>query len=330
MERLSLTTVEFEGDNNVYLLDDGPDTVLVDTGYGSEETRAQLVSKLETHGVSFDDIDRVFLTHWHADHTGLAGQIQRASDAEVFVHSRDAPLVENDDSAWAELREIQTASFDEWGIPETKQHELFDRMEDGRTDTESPAVTAFQNGDEFRVNGRNLRVKHAPGHAAGLCMFEWERDGVREVFSGDTVLPVYTPNVGGADVRVEDSLEKYLRTLRNVVDVEYDRAWPGHRTPISNPAKRARHIVEHHEERAWWVLDALRRRGPCDVWTVSDYLFGDLKGIHIIHGPGESYAHLEHLEQCRAVTRTGLKYDIADDTVDTLDGTTEKRWDLEF
>lgn len=328
MERLSLTSGEFEGDNNVYLLDDGPDTVLVDTGYGSDETRAQLVSKLDTHDVEFADVDRIFLTHWHADHVGLAGEIQRASDAEVYVHTRDAALVEDDDYAWTELREIQAAYFDEWGIPETKQDELVDVIEAGRTDTESPAVTTFEDGDEFRVNGRTLRVRHAPGHAAGLCLFEMERGGSREVFSGDALLPVYTPNVGGADVRVENSLAKYLRALRDIVDADYARAWPGHRAPIDDPTGRARHIIEHHEERAWRVLDALRRRGPCDVWTVSDELFGELERIHIIHGPGESYAHLEHLEQRGAVTRDGDEYDVAADVSDELDETAEERWSL--
>lgn len=330
MERLSLTTVEFEGDNNVYLLDDGPSTVLVDTGYSSEKTRAQLVRELETHDVSFADVGLIFLTHWHADHIGLAGEIQRASGAEVFVHSQDAPLVENDDSSWDDLRKTQTAFFDEWGIPKTKQIELFEHMETGRTNAEPPAVTQFGDGDEFSVNNQKLRVKHAPGHTAGLCMFEWEHDGAREIFSGDAILPVYTPNVGGADIRVEDALAKYLRTLRDVVDAEYDRAWPGHRTPISDPAERARNIIEHHEERAWRVLDALYRHGPCDVWTVSDDLFGDLEGIHIIHGPGESYAHLEHLERRGVVTRTERKYDITDDVVDALNEITENRWSLKF
>lgn len=336
MERLSLSTVEFEGDNNAYLFDDGPETVLVDTGYGSEETHSQLARKLGTHGVACADIDRVFLTHWHADHAGLAGEIQRASGAEVFVHSRDAPLVADSDRAWADLRELQTASFRKWGIPKPKQRELSDHMSGGRTDTESPTVTEFEDEEEFRVNGQTLRVKHAPGHAAGLCLFERERDGLRDVLSGDALLPVYTPNVGGADLRVDHPLSNYLRTLQDVVEASYDRAWPGHRAPISDPAERAREIIEHHEKRAWRVLDALRRRGPCDVWTVSDDLFGELTGIHIVHGPGEAYAHLEHLERHGAVTRTEGMYDIvadvenAIDVADSMDRTPEKRWSLEF
>jgi hypothetical protein len=102
-------------------------------------------------------------------------------------------------------------------------------------------------------------------------------------------------------------------------DADYDRAWPGHRDPIDDPTARAELIIYHHEERAWRVLDALRRKCPCDTWTVSDDLFGELEGIHILHGPGESYAHLEHLEREGAVVREGDRYRLADGVAERLD-----------
>jgi D-Tyr-tRNAtyr deacylase len=37
-ERIKLSNTAFEGDNNVFLINDGPETVLVDTGDGSEAT----------------------------------------------------------------------------------------------------------------------------------------------------------------------------------------------------------------------------------------------------------------------------------------------------
>jgi len=182
-------------------------------------------------------------------------------------------------------------------MPEAKQEVLLERMVHDEATVETPTVIPFEDGETFAVDGTELEVVHTPGHAAGLSMFEAEIDGQRVVFSGDTLLPVYTPNVGGADVRVDRPLEKYLRALRGMVDADYDRAWPGHRDPIADPTGRAQYIIDHHEERSWRVLDALDRTGPCDTWTVSAELFGELDSIHILHGPGESYAHLEHLER---------------------------------
>ncbi len=330
MERISLTNAAFEGDNNAYLFADGPETVLVDTGDGAATTREQLESALADHGVGFADVDSIFLTHWHGDHTGLAGPIQAESGADVYVHARDAPLVEGDEDAWSAMHDDQNAYFDQWGMPDDKQRALRERMAGSGPGDVAPEVTTFEDGDTFSFDGYELRVVHTSGHADGLCIFETERDGRLEVFSGDALLPQYTPNVGGADVRVERPLEKYLRALRHIADADYDRAWPGHRDPIDDPTARAESIIHHHEERAWNVLDALRRKGPCDTWTVSDDLFGDLEGIHILHGPGESYAHLEHLERADAVVRTGTEYRLADGISEQVEEADEERWELAY
>nr|WP_240452089.1 MBL fold metallo-hydrolase [Halostella salina] len=323
-----LSNSAFEGNNNAYLFDDGPETVLLDTGDWMEATRTQLTDALDSHGVSVADIDRILLTHWHHDHTGLAGEIQAASGADVFVHAEDAPLVGGDDDAWAAFHDAQERYFEEWGIPEPKRAELRDRMVDPTT-LDAPEVTPMSDGDTFTVNGRDLRVVHTSGHAAGLCMFETTLDGSDVVFTGDALLPEYTPNVGGADVRVRKPLEKYLRALRRIADAGYSRAWPGHRDPIDDPTARAEHIARHHEERAWRVLTALDESGPLDPWAVSAELFGELSGIHILHGPGEAYAHLEHLARTGAVVAERRTYRIAERASDALDRRTDQRWELD-
>ncbi|MFA9425605.1 MBL fold metallo-hydrolase [Natronorubrum sp. A-ect3] len=330
MERISLSNSAFEGNNNTYLFSDGPETVLIDTGDWMETTREQLEAAFDERELEFSDIDRIFLTHWHGDHTGLAGELQAASGADVYAHAADAPLIEGDEDVWAELSDLQEQYFEQWGMPESKRDVLREVLAGGKPTGESPTVTTFEDGETFSVNGTDLEVVHTSGHAAGLCMFELTRAGRREVVSGDALLPVYTPNVGGADVRVERPLEKYLRALQGIVDADYDRAWPGHRDPIDDPAARAQYIIDHHEERSWRVLDALDRKGPCDTWTVSDDLFGDLESIHILHGPGESYAHLEHVERAGTVVREGTEYRLADGVADELATIDADRWPLEY
>jgi glyoxylase-like metal-dependent hydrolase (beta-lactamase superfamily II) len=351
MERISLSNHAFEGNNNVYLFD-GPETVLIDSGDRMDSTREHLRERLAAHDVTFADVDRIFLTHWRGAHTGLAGEIQAAGGAEVYVHAEDAPLVEGDDDAWDEMFELQERYFDAWAMPEAKQAVLLDRRMGADALGTTPDVTTFEDGDVFTFAGadceRELRVVHASGHAKGLSLFEFDGDAAadggtdgapgdpasHEVFSGDALLPVYTPNVGGADVRVDRPLEKYLRALRRIVDAGYARAWPGHRDPIDDPADRASFIVHHHEDRAWRVLDTLRRLGPTDTWTVSAELFGELESIHILHGPGESYAHLEHLERAGEVVREEAddgvwQYELADGVAEELDALDEEHWPLE-
>ncbi|MFC7072042.1 MBL fold metallo-hydrolase [Halovenus rubra] len=329
MECLALSNRTFEGNNNAYLFADGPDTVLVDTGDRLPGTHDQLEQQLASHGVAIEDIDRVFLSHWHGDHRGLAGPIQEESGADVFVHKADADLVRGETAAWDELTDLQMRYFDQWGMPEEKKETVTDVLDSYAWRDNPPEVTAIEDGDTFSINEYTIRVVHAPGHTAGLCLFELD-DGSdnSDVLSSDALLPKYTPNVGGADVRVDDPLAQYIDTLQSIVTAEYDRAWPGHRDRIADPTERANVIIDHHEERSYRVLDALRRLGPCDTWTVSDDLFGELEHIHILHGPGESYAHLEHLEQQGCIVSEQTEYRLTDETAKRLATRDDERWPL--
>lgn len=329
MKRISLTNTAFEGNNNVYLFDDGPETVLVDTGDSSSETARQLSAALADHTLTFADIDRIILTHWHHDHTGLAGEIQSASNAHIFVHEADAPLVRREESAWLELEEAMHAQYERWEIPHQKQAELAEFLDRDRSFEKPLDVTGFSDGTTFSINGTTLTAVHISGHAKGLCLFEIDTGGgPTEILSGDALLPEYTPNVGGADLRVDRPLQRYISGLRRIVSADYSKAWPGHREPIADPSTRAETIIRHHEERAWRVLDSLERHGPSSVWAVSADLFGSLAGIHILHGPGEAYAHLDHLERSGAVRRIGSDYRITDRTATKLRELENSRWSL--
>ncbi len=330
MDRIPLSNAAFEGDNNAYLFAEGDETVLLDTGDGMATTRDQLAAAVADRGLSFADVDRIICSHWHHDHTGLANEIQAESGADVLVHEHDAALVAGEKAAWDDLFDRQEAAFEHWGLPEEGREVLRELMASAHDTNRGPTVTPITDGDTIPVDGTALRVVHVSGHAAGLCLFEAELDGRTEAFTSDALLPVYTPNVGGADVRVDNPLKKYLRALQRIVDAGYDRAWPGHRDPIDEPADRARHIIDHHEERAYRVLDALDRLGPCDTWTVSAELFGDLEGIHILHGPGECSAHLDHLDRAGAVVCEGTAYRLADGVADDLAAIEDERWALSY
>jgi hydroxyacylglutathione hydrolase len=311
-ERLRLGNEEFEGDNSSYVLRGDGETVLIDTGVSTRRTKSDFVESLGKVGVNVAEIDRVFLTHWHADHSGLAGYVQEKSGAAVHVHENDAPIVEQDEDAWEAMHEKQRRLIDEWGTPDGKREELLRFIEAMEaTYGEPPAVDAFGYGERFDVAGVELEAVAAPGHTAGLTCF-----AVGDVlFAGDAVLPVYTPNVGGADVRVEKPLDRYLDTLVRIADRGFERAYPGHRGIIEAPTERAHEILRHHRERAERVIEVLREDGPLDAWEVGACLFGELEDIHILHGPGESYAHLEHMEDAGAVSSFSdgtVKYSLED------------------
>jgi glyoxylase-like metal-dependent hydrolase (beta-lactamase superfamily II) len=305
MERIRLDNTEFEGRNAAYLFD-GERTVLVDTGLAAPAVREQVVDGLDAHGVAVEDLDEILLTHWHADHAGLAGAFQRASGAPVRAGAADAAIAGGEPAAREEMDATRNRKLAEWGLPEGPREELLAFFEaHGHEDGERADVTPLEDGETIRAGEETLTALSTPGHTAGHVSYVRE-DG--SVLTGDALLPHYTPNVGGADPRVDDPLGTYLETLDLFAEGGYERAYPGHRDPIDDPADRAREIRAHHRDRTRQVLAALAEHGPADAWTVSAELFGDLSGIHIIHGPGEAYAHLDHLRRHGLVERTDDGY----------------------
>ena len=315
VHRIQLDNALFEGRNAIYLFgadDEGP-TTLVDTGVATAGVREALWDGLATHGVGVEDLDRVLLTHYHADHAGLAGELQAESGATVHVHRADLPLVAREQGAWQALREQHLAAFDEWGMPGEDRDELLAFLDAHDDIAGDPAdIEPFEDGATFEAGSPTLEAVHLPGHTLGLCGFAGDIDGENALLSGDALLPKYTPNVGGADVRTENPLAKYLDSLARIVDADYDRAYPGHRDPVDDPTERARTIRRHHRDRTERVTDVLREYGPANAWTVSAHLFGELQNIHILHGPGEAAAHLEHLVAHDLVERSGPSYRLRD------------------
>jgi hydroxyacylglutathione hydrolase len=325
---IELSNTVFEGANRVYLFGadgegDGAGSgagplTLVDAGFDDPAVRGSLQAGLADAGVGVGDIDQVLVTHFHGDHAGLAGWIQAESGATVRAHERDAPLVARDPTARAALYRLQETYFERWAMPPAKRAAFWDVLEvdpDAEGGPRDPPVDVdpFVDGETVRAGDRTLRVRHLPGHADGHCGFESADGRDWALWSGDAVLPQYTPNVGGADVRVDRPLATYVESLAAVVAADYDRAYPGHRDPIDDPTARAREILAHHRERTENVLAVLADADdPLSTWAVSAALFGELESVHILHGPGEAHAHLDHLLSFDLVERDDWRYRLAD------------------
>ena len=310
MHQLRIDAVGFEGRSNAYLIEgDGP-TSLIDTGVATAETEQQLRSSLSQHGVEIRDIDRILLTHFHYDHAGLAGLIQQESGAEVYCHPDEEPYVTAGSNGIAGQFAKERKDLQRWEIPSSALEELLDFLQSTASLAgDPPAVNTIDDGDRLQLGSSTATACHLPGHTAGHLGFDL---GDGAVVAGDAMLPVYTANVGGADLRLEHPLVSYFESLDRILALEPDVVWPGHRDPIDDAVGRANEISEHHCHRAGRILDVLRDVGPTTPWQVATELFGDLRGIHILHGTGETYAHLDYLRLHGHVTMDDGRFDVQD------------------
>ncbi len=315
MHQIRLDNAAFEGENNAYLLDgEGGPITLIDTGISAPDVEEELRARLADRDLAFADIERILLTHHHQDHAGLAAAIQQESDAAVVVHPDDMAFLGNTDETLDEVQATLGHPVEQWGVPAAKRDELEEILRHARQYAGPRAEpTALDLEATYSAGGTELTPIHLPGHSLGHVGYRLANG---ELAAGDALLPVYTPNIGGADPRVSRPLPTYLETLAKIVRMDPPVVWPGHRDRIDDPRARAREIRAHHRERTQRVIEALDEEGPMTAWELALHLFGDLSSIHVLHGPGEAYAHLDHLAESGIVEERDRRYHLLERRVD--------------
>ena len=309
-----------EGGNSAYLV---AARAVVDPGPPTERAWQELHAGLERAGVAPASLEYVLVTHWHADHAGLAPRLAEAADATLAMGAGDAALVADYARERERRLERDAAVMRRCGVPTAAVDSVIDGDPVSPMPDETP-VERLADGD--RVAG--LEVVATPGHTLGHTAFA----GDDFLLVGDAVLPTVTPNVGGSDTRTlredrhkpraasatnadesvvdRDPLGAFRGTLERLAD-RPERLLPGHGATVERG--RIAEMLEHHRERSQRVLAALEDGEPTAAaktpWAVARQLFGDLEGIHVKFGAGEATAHLQALE------REGLVERVADGPV---------------
>ena len=151
------------------------EALLVDAGAEAD----RLLAELEAGGLRLVGI---LQTHAHADHIAALPEVVAATGAPVYMHPDAEPMLH---SAEANLSALA-------GMPIT-----------------APVpYTAVRDGDRLELMGREVRVYHTPGHAAGSVCFHLPADSV--VFTGDAL---FQGSIGRTDFP-DGSLETLLRGIR--------------------------------------------------------------------------------------------------------------------
>jgi glyoxylase-like metal-dependent hydrolase (beta-lactamase superfamily II) len=113
-----------------YLVADGDDLALVETGPGS--TLGALRAGVAAAGHAMDRITRVIVTHIHLDHAGAAGAVLREAPRATFhVHPAGAPHMVDPTKLLASATRIYGDDMDRlWGafepVPEARVRLLAD------------------------------------------------------------------------------------------------------------------------------------------------------------------------------------------------------------
>jgi glyoxylase-like metal-dependent hydrolase (beta-lactamase superfamily II) len=252
-----------------YLIEDGGGSLhVVDPGDDLNEGWQSLMSALRSMGKSVSDVASVTATHFHPDHLALAWRLRSASGAVVGMHRLDRDDLRRARSGVS--RPEITERLRDWGVPPEAQDALR-RLTGVPGDPDVEPDRLLADGDRIDAPGRNLLIRHTPGHTAGhICV---QLDDERLLLSGDHVVPTVAPGIGlsaGADSGAV--IIGYLDSLDAVAALDGYEVLPGHGYRFRGLAAQAGFIRDRHLARTREVIDALGRAPGASVWEIASQL----------------------------------------------------------
>ncbi|MEO8539543.1 MAG: MBL fold metallo-hydrolase [bacterium] len=269
--------------NNVYLVSDGKDLVVIDTGPDYRGARETLTSGLDGRTPRL-----VVATHGHLDHAGL-GQWWQAEGVPVAAAAADLPQILGHTDA--DIDELE-AYVESVGAPEEVvidvnagleqrrawAHEMRTRADwrepgDGRWPTalRYPAFEPQQVLEEGQSLACGLRIVLTPGHTPGNLVVVHEDEGW--LFSGDQLLPeiMPTPAIQFHDGKRFASLPRFLDSLRRLPGLaDHETCMPGHGEPFENVRQVVEENLAQAAERSARLLESLRSGGPATVYELAE------------------------------------------------------------
>ncbi|KAJ2254440.1 Beta-lactamase-like protein 2, partial [Coemansia sp. RSA 455] len=214
---------------NTYIIGHGKQRLLVDTGDGSRPEYFTLLR--ESLGTS--RIDKILLTHWHADHIGGVNQL-------------------------LEMPDIVTTGC--------TVYKWRDQDCDGQPEVQKMLAGAVRRGclrdivdsQEFLVDDLLLRAVFTPGHTTDHVAFTVNSDSDLMLLTGDHIL--------GQGTTVVNELGSYMGSLSRVLAIRPVALLPGHGPVISGKycepdGYRSIRVIEeyirHRNMREQQILDVL-------------------------------------------------------------------------
>ena len=292
---------------NLWLIADGDEWVVVDTGYGHDET-CDLWRQLFTGAASSRKPGRLICTHHHPDHFGQAGWLEREYDIPVLMSEKEwllgTLLVRLSDERFAE---DQDRFYDRNGVPKELRHRLHAIGNEYRNRLGAPpdAFQRLRDGDTLSIGGRDWIVMMMEGHTEELTGLYCP--SLRVFIPGDQVLPKITPNISVHwFMDGQEPLSDYLDSLDVIGEhlPEDTLVLPSHKLPFYGLHPRLADLQRHHQDRLAGLIDAMADGQARDAWQLLPTIFPRaIEDEHVMFALGESIAHLAHLVRLGKIDR---------------------------
>jgi glyoxylase-like metal-dependent hydrolase (beta-lactamase superfamily II) len=291
---------------NLWLIEDGHGWAIVDCGLALDTTRAAW-ERIFTGELGGRGITRVFVTHFHPDHIGLAHWLALRWNVEVWMSEME----------WMTARGVHAESTSE---DIAQRLDLYRRngvsaelVAGANTPTNSfyrahvPDVPRryrrLRGGEAVTIGDRSWTPIVGRGHAPEHACLSNPADAV--LICGDILLPRISPNVSVWPTEpLGDPLRDFLGSLDGFATLdESTLVLPAHGLPYRGVHERVAELRRHHQERLDAITD-FTRAAPRHAVECFPLLFKRTIGANNIGlALGEALAHLHRLEAAGRVQR---------------------------
>ncbi|MBE2315434.1 MBL fold metallo-hydrolase [Solirubrobacter sp. CPCC 204708] len=255
IHQLPIPTPFRVGDVNAYLIEDDPLT-LVDVGPGSARSLAALEAGLARLGRRVQELERIVITHQHADHLGLVDVLAERSGAAVCALDALVPILE-DFEGYAERNDtFAQALLRRHGVPDEVVITLGAVTRGYRAwGASAPVGEVLRDGGQLGFAGRAFTVHHRPGHSPTDTTFLDPASG--DLLAGDHLLRhissnplIALPPTAGPEAERPHTLATYMGSLRQTREQPVGTVFPGHGATFTGHATLIEERFAMHERRA--------------------------------------------------------------------------------
>lgn len=272
---------------NVFLVVDGDEGALIDSGFGDEKSVKERLEMLRAWpGLR---LLYIVLTHHHFDHTSGAAQMREATGARTALHEREEEF----------LRDWRGEAPQDIELP-GDQGQLGEALRRFRRQAaEAGPDIRVADGDRLRVGSLTLEIIHTPGHTMGsVCVYLPEE---RALFTGDTALGLGTVAISPPP---HGDMALYLESLERLKGYDAVMMLPGHGQSVRDVPHKLQELIDHRREREDQILRLLTdgKRKPEVMLRV---IYPELDKRIVPMAVRQIEAHLAKLESEGRVSRLG-------------------------
>ncbi len=268
---------------NLWALDDGEGRAVVDTGVCTDETMnlwRQLFAQTTPGTTTPRPLTRVFVTHLHPDHVGMAGWMTRRFNVALWMTRLEyltCRVMVNDTGREAPPEGIDFFRRAGWSDAALETYRVRFGNFGKHIHPLPDSFTRLRDGDTLRIGANDWRVVtgagHSPEHACLYC------PTLRVLISGDQVLPRISSNVSVYPTEPDadpmgDWLASIAKLRREIPDDDADvLVLPAHNEPFRGLHARL-DALEHGQQVALTRLERTLADKPRRAINVFSALFG--------------------------------------------------------